>query len=70
METFLYLVMADIQMIQLYENVDQGRVFILMVRWSLALVMGFFKGLSSMKRYGGIGGTKPSLSIQCSQNWD
>ena len=50
-ETCLYLVMAEIQVIQRHENVDQLRVIISMVLWSLALVTVFFKGLSSMIRY-------------------
>ena len=52
METCLYLVMAEIQVIQHHEDADQPRVIIIMVRWSLALVTVFFKGFLSMTRYG------------------
>ena len=54
METCLYLVMAEIQVIQHHEDADQPRVIIIMVRWSLALVTVFFKGLYSITRYSGI----------------
>ena len=52
METYLYLVMAEIQVIQHHEDADQPQMIIIMVRWSLALVIVFFKGLYSMTRYG------------------
>jgi hypothetical protein len=56
METCLYLVMAEILIIQFHENGGQLQVIILMVLWSLALVIVFFKELLSMKWYGiGVG---------------
>ena len=39
-------------MIQLHEHGGHLQVIILMVHWSLALVIVFFKGLLSMKWYG------------------
>ena len=43
--------MAEIQVIQHHEDADQPQVIIIMVRWNLALVTVFFKGLSLIKRY-------------------
>jgi hypothetical protein len=51
MKTYLYLVMAEIQVIEHQEGADQPQMIIIMVRWSLALVTVFFKGFLSMTRY-------------------
>ena len=43
-EICLYLVMAEIQVIQQHEDADQPQVIIIMVHWNLALVTLFLKG--------------------------
>ncbi len=43
--------MAEIQVIQHHEDVDQPQVIIIMVRWNLALATVFFKGFLLTKRY-------------------
>ena len=52
MEKCLYLVMVEIQVIQHHEDEGQPQVIVIMVRWSLAVVIVFFKGLYSVTRYG------------------
>jgi hypothetical protein len=65
METCLYLVMAEIQVIQFHENGGHLQVIILMDRWSLTLVIVFFKELLSMKWYGiGLGCRGSKLSFK------
>jgi hypothetical protein len=46
------LVMVEIQVIQHHEDEGQPQVIIIMVRWSLAVVIVFFKGLYSVTRCG------------------